>query len=79
MSVYGEFENIDGASIKERIAAFRETVTGMIAEGKSIEEMRNLVDGFEDDEMYEAAKGVMDGISAFQKKPQTRLAFPTQQ
>ena len=71
--VYDKYKNLSRLSIKERVAAFRKIAHEEIAKGKSIETIRSTLEGFKDDEMYEAMKGILKAIEDFEKNPQTRL------
>lgn len=72
-NVYAKYKNLSRLSIKERVSAFRKVTLEEIAKGKSIETIRSTLEGFKDDEMYEAMKGVLSAIEDFKANPQTRL------
>lgn len=72
-NVYHNTRNLKEASIKQRIKAFRITTLDMISEGQDVEKIREVVENFEDDEMYEAAQGILEAIEDFKRNPQMIL------
>ena len=63
MDVYHQFKGINGLPIKKRVAAFKATALEMISNGYDIEKIKEAVEDFEDDEMYEAAQGILEAIN----------------
>ena len=79
MDVYHQYKELNNSSIKERISAFRETAIDWIAKGYSIEKIKEMVEDLENDEMYEAAQGILKAIQDFKKNPQMRISRSKEQ
>ncbi len=73
MDIYHHYKGLNNSSIKERISAFREIAIDLIAKGYSIEKIKEMVEDLENDEMYEAAQGILKAIQDFKKNPQMRI------
>lgn len=65
---YKYHKNLDKASIELRIEMFKETGAEMIAEGKSINDLKWAVNKFIEDESYEAAQGISEAIKEHEDK-----------
>lgn len=75
MGIYDEFNGLRRLTIKERTKAFKETSLELLQKGTGIEEMKVACEGFKDDEMYEAAQGVLNALKEFDKNPQMLITY----
>ncbi|MBF9252474.1 hypothetical protein I2I11_04140 [Pontibacter sp. 172403-2] len=74
-SVYSQFEGIDALSIRERSRMFRRTALNFLQEGKSTAIMKQVAQDLLEEEMYEAANGVLQAVAEFEQNAQLSLAL----